>query len=94
MNQEPLGVAPDIVLPQDLVRWSDMDPAHYLTDYSAIGETKHNASPFPYDADVNHKIILWWVNNFFKLLKFLQYWWNARPVQWSFSILLYLIIVI
>lgn len=59
MNQEPLGVAPDIVLPQDLVRWSDVDPAHYLTDYSAIGETKHNASPFPYDADINHKIILW-----------------------------------
>lgn len=59
MNQEPLGVAPDIVLPQDLVRWSDVDPAHYLTDYSAIGETKHNTSPFPYDPEINHKIILW-----------------------------------
>ncbi|KAJ8942517.1 hypothetical protein NQ318_007246, partial [Aromia moschata] len=59
MNQEPLGVAPDIVLPQDLVRWSDLNSAHHLTDYSATGETKHNTSPFPYDAEINHKIILW-----------------------------------
>ncbi|KAJ8968103.1 hypothetical protein NQ314_002457, partial [Rhamnusium bicolor] len=44
MNQEPLGVAPDIVLPRDLVRWSDINSAHYLTDYSAIGEAKHNTS--------------------------------------------------
>ncbi|KAJ8982771.1 hypothetical protein NQ317_018183 [Molorchus minor] len=59
MNQEPLGVAPDIVLPQDLVRWSELSPSNHLTDYSAIGETQHNTSPFPYDPETNHKIILW-----------------------------------
>lgn len=60
MNQEPLGVASDIVRPVDLPRWSEIAPAHYLTDYSAIGEgPKHSTSPFPFDSELNHKIILW-----------------------------------
>lgn len=58
-NQEPLGVAPDILLPNTLQRWSDLNSAHYLTDYSAIGETRHNVSPFPYNPDLNYKMILW-----------------------------------
>ncbi|XP_049821406.1 protein GDAP2 homolog isoform X2 [Aethina tumida] len=59
MNQEPLGVAPDIVLPQNLERWSETNSIHNLTDYSAIGQAKHETSPFPYDPEINHKIILW-----------------------------------
>jgi hypothetical protein len=59
MNQEPLGVASDVVHPNDLPRWSEIAPAHYLTDYSASGAPKHNNSPFPYDPEINHKIILW-----------------------------------
>lgn len=60
MNQEPLGVAPDIVTPSNLRRWSDTTPCQYLTDYSVIGETpKHNVSPFTYDPEINNKIILW-----------------------------------
>lgn len=60
MNQEPLGVAPDLVAPCDLKRWSEVAPTHYLTDYSNSGEpAKHNSSPFPYDDEINHKIILW-----------------------------------
>ncbi|XP_008201396.1 protein GDAP2 homolog [Tribolium castaneum] len=59
MNQEPLGVASDVVHPTDLPRWSEIAPAHYLTDYSASGAPKHNNSPFPYDSELNHKIILW-----------------------------------
>lgn len=63
MNQEPLGVAPDIVLPQNLERWSETNSIHNLTDYSAIGQAKHETSPFPYDPEINHKIILWWVKD-------------------------------
>lgn len=60
MNQEPLGVAPNIVVPIDLTRWSDTTPAQYLTDYSSIGEVpKYSVSPFPFDPELNHKIILW-----------------------------------
>lgn len=60
MNQEPLGVATDIILPHDLQRWSEIAPAHYMTDYSVTGECpNHNTSPFPYDPEINHKIILW-----------------------------------
>lgn len=72
MNQEPLGLAPDVILPNNLERWSDLNPSHYMTDYSAIGETRHAVSPFPYDPDINHKIILWYVcelsPKFFNLL--------------------------
>lgn len=60
MNQEPLGVPSDIVVSADLQRWSEATPAHYLTDYSAIGEPpKHSKSPFPYDPELNHKIVVW-----------------------------------
>ncbi|KAH0813264.1 hypothetical protein GEV33_009527 [Tenebrio molitor] len=59
LYQEPLGVASDVVHPNDLPRWSEIAPAHYLTDYSASGAPKHNNSPFPYDPEINHKIILW-----------------------------------
>lgn len=59
MNQEPLGVAPGIVQPQDLIRWADISPPHYLTDYSSLGESNHATSPFPFDPELNHKIILW-----------------------------------
>lgn len=59
MNQEPLGVVSELVLPTDLPRWSEIAPAHYLTDYSASGAPKHDTSPFSYDAELNHKIILW-----------------------------------
>lgn len=60
MNQEPLGVAPNIVMATELKRWSETAPTHYLTDYSSIGETpKHNTSPFTYNAELNQKIILW-----------------------------------
>ncbi|KAK5649516.1 hypothetical protein RI129_000545 [Pyrocoelia pectoralis] len=60
MNQEPLGVAPDIVIPSDLKRWSEIPPTYYLTDYSNSGEIpKHASSPFPYDDEINQKIILW-----------------------------------
>lgn len=60
MNQEPLGVAQDIVLPANLRRWGDTTPSHYLTDYSAIGESpRHSESPFPYNPEVNSKVVLW-----------------------------------
>ncbi|CAH0558831.1 unnamed protein product [Brassicogethes aeneus] len=59
MNQEPLGVAPDIVLPQNLERWSEKSSMHNLTDYSAIGASKHDTSPFPFDPEINQKIVLW-----------------------------------
>lgn len=60
MNQEPLGVAPNIIPINDLKRWNDTAPTHYLTDYSSIGEPpKHNQSPFNYNPDINKKIILW-----------------------------------
>lgn len=64
MNQEPLGVAPDVILPINLRRWSDTKPSHYLTDYSVIGETpRHIDSPFPYDPEVNSKVIVWYALN-------------------------------
>lgn len=59
MNQEPLGVAPDIVQTQSLVRWVDVSPPPYLTDYSSFGGSNHSTSPFPFDSELNHKIILW-----------------------------------
>ncbi|CAH1109856.1 unnamed protein product [Psylliodes chrysocephalus] len=59
MNQEPLGVAPDIVLPQSLTRWGDTIPSQYITDYSTVCETKHSPYPFSCDLDINHRIILW-----------------------------------
>lgn len=59
MNQEPLGVASDLVHPSNLTRWSEVAPSHYLIDHSAGGISKHNHSPFSYDAELNHKIILW-----------------------------------
>lgn len=60
MNQEPLGVAPGIAAPCDLKRWSEISSTHYLTDYSNSGEAaKYPISPFPYDDEINHKIILW-----------------------------------
>lgn len=62
MNQEPLGVAHDIVSVGNLRRWSDVSPSHHFTDYSNIGEApKHTQPPFAYDAEINHKIVLWWV---------------------------------
>lgn len=60
MNQEPLGVAPDIIHPCELKRWSEIPPTHYLTDYSNSGEPpKHSSPAFQYDEEINHKIILW-----------------------------------
>lgn len=60
MNQEPLGVAHDIVSVGNLRRWSDVSPSHHFTDYSNIGEApKHTQPPFAYDAEINHKIVLW-----------------------------------
>ncbi|XP_057666225.1 protein GDAP2 homolog [Diorhabda carinulata] len=59
MNQEPLGVAPDIVLPQSLTRWDATLPSQYLTDYSTVCETKHAPYTFPCDHGINHRIILW-----------------------------------
>lgn len=60
MNQQPLGVAPDVVYPGDLKRWSEVTPSHHLTDYSTAGEVpKHHVSPFPCDPEINHKVILW-----------------------------------
>ncbi|GJQ81537.1 hypothetical protein Trydic_g4898 [Trypoxylus dichotomus] len=60
MNQEPLGVAPDIVSPMSLCRWSETTPSHRPTDYSAIGEIPaHSSPPFRYDPELNHKVILW-----------------------------------
>ncbi|KAL3279993.1 hypothetical protein HHI36_017499 [Cryptolaemus montrouzieri] len=60
MNQEPLGVASDLVLPNHLPRWSDTAAFHLHTDYSSTGETPaHSRPPFPYDPEINHKIILW-----------------------------------
>ncbi|XP_045460962.1 protein GDAP2 homolog isoform X2 [Harmonia axyridis] len=60
MNQEPLGVASDVVLPQQLTRWSNTQPPHFLTDYSSSGEQPaHNKPPFLLDHQINQKIILW-----------------------------------
>ncbi|XP_056644503.1 protein GDAP2 homolog [Diorhabda sublineata] len=59
MNQEPLGVAPDIVLPQSLTRWDATLPSQYLTDYSTVCETKHAPYTFPCDHGINNRIILW-----------------------------------
>lgn len=62
MNQEPLGVAPNFVMVNDLKRWSDTAPTHYLTDYSSIGETaKYTTSPFVFNPEINQKIVLWFV---------------------------------
>lgn len=59
MNQEPLGVVPEVALPSSLKRWSDSIPSH-LTDYSDFGETpRHASSPFPFKSEINHKIMLW-----------------------------------
>ncbi|KAK9884888.1 hypothetical protein WA026_009124 [Henosepilachna vigintioctopunctata] len=60
MNQEPLGVASDIVLPNQLLRWCDSVAINFHTDYSATGEAPaHDKPPFPFDPEINHKIILW-----------------------------------
>lgn len=60
MNQEPLGVAPTIVVPASLQKWSDTSPTPYLTDYSVVGEApRHAVSPFPCNPEINRKIILW-----------------------------------
>lgn len=60
MNPEPLGVAAEVIVPSNIRRWSDTPPSQYLTDYSVIGETpRHIDSPFPYDPEINSKLILW-----------------------------------
>ncbi|XP_050500642.1 protein GDAP2 homolog [Diabrotica virgifera virgifera] len=59
MNQEPLGVAPDYVLPQSLTRWSETLPSQHLTDYSTVCETRHSPYPFPCDSNINNRMILW-----------------------------------
>lgn len=57
---EPLGLPSEIVVPNALKRWSDTHPLHHLVDYGAGGEPpKHPTSPFPFDPELNHKIILW-----------------------------------
>lgn len=59
-NQEPLGVVSAFVDPNNLKRWDETTPSHYLADYSSIGEeSKFQESPFSYDPQINHKIILW-----------------------------------
>lgn len=59
MNQEPLGVVPEVAIPSNLKRWSESIPPH-LTDYSVFGEApRHETSPFPFDPELNNKIILW-----------------------------------
>nr|XP_022909356.1 protein GDAP2 homolog isoform X2 [Onthophagus taurus] len=60
MNQEPLGVAPDVICPAGLPRWSEVPAPPFLTDYSALGDIPaHSTAPFQYDPEINHKIILW-----------------------------------
>lgn len=60
MNQEPLGVASDVVLPQQLTRWSNTLATNFPTDYSSSGEQPaHQKPPFVLDHQINQKIILW-----------------------------------
>lgn len=57
---EPLGVPADVVCPANLKRWTDFSPIHHLTDYHSTSEPpRHSTSPFPCDAGLNRKIILW-----------------------------------
>lgn len=59
---EPLGIPTNMVVPSSLKRWSDTVPLHHLVDYEATGESpKHAISPFPFDPELNHKIIIWYV---------------------------------
>lgn len=59
---EPLGVVSDIVSVSGLHRWSDSSPGnnYNLTDYRPTGVPPvHTHSPFRYDGEINHKIVLW-----------------------------------
>ncbi|XP_066256772.1 protein GDAP2 homolog [Euwallacea similis] len=61
MDQEPLGQVPEpVISPQQLSKWGDALPSqHASVSIPAGGARSPNASPFPWDDSINHKIVLW-----------------------------------
>lgn len=60
MEREPLGVATDVTSVASLKRWSQISPTQHVIDYTATGDPpKHDVSPFPYNLELNRKLILW-----------------------------------